>query len=106
ITVRDLLTRSPALADYDIDASLSLSDSHTRGVDVQKGEITAHLAGSSLDVSNVQVTGPALDAQGTGTIELDGTRSSRFDYKVARADLSALTELLGRKMSGDLVTSG
>ena len=78
LRVRDLLTRSPALADYDIDASLSLDDSRARGVEVEKGEIAARLADASLNVSSVHLTGPALDAQGAGIVELDGTRSSQL----------------------------
>lgn len=104
--VRDLLIRSPQLSDYDIDTSLSLEGSRTRGVQIDHGQISARLADGSLNVSSVQLTGPALDAQGEGIVEFDGTRSSRFDYKIARADLSQLHELLGRQIPGELVTDG
>ena len=104
--VRGLLERTTALADYDIDGALEAQDSEIRGVHVDKGSIAARLAGATLDVSNLQLTGPTLDARGTGTLELDGQRSSSFEYNVTRADLSLASNTAGHELSGTLVTTG
>jgi autotransporter translocation and assembly factor TamB len=104
--VTDLLLRTPGLDDYDIDLEASLEGSGARGVQIDRGEVTARLSEGSLNVTVAHLTGPALEAQGSGVIELDGRRSSRFDYDILRADLSRLNELLGRSVAGGLVTKG
>ena len=73
---------------------------------IDRGEVTARLSDGSLSLTAMRLTGPVLEAQGSGVIELDGRRSSRFDYDIARADLSGLNELLGRNVSGGIVTRG
>ena len=104
--VRQLLIQPPGLGDYDIDATLSLDGSRARGVQIDRGQIVARLADSTLQVSSLQLAGPALEIEGSGPIALDGARSSRFDYSVGRADLAALQELLGRQLPGELVSTG
>jgi translocation and assembly module TamB len=105
-SVRDLLLRSPGLPDYEIDATLILLDSRSRGVRINRGQVAARLAGSSLAVASLELTGPAVEVRGSGEVALDGERSSRFDYEVVRADLSELHTLIGRNIPGDLATTG
>jgi autotransporter translocation and assembly factor TamB len=105
--VNDLLFRSPTLDDYKIEATLSLEEkSVIRGVRVDRGSTTATLSGSSLALTALQLAGPAIDLQGSGVLELDGQRSSRFEYSIARADLAGLKDLVGREIPGELVTKG
>jgi autotransporter translocation and assembly factor TamB len=104
--VRDLLLRSPELSDYDIDASLNLGGTSTRGVQIDTGRVETHLAGGTLRLRSLQLTGPAVDLQASGAIELDGTRSSNLEYDIARANLAELHELLGRALQGNAVTKG
>jgi translocation and assembly module TamB len=104
--VRELLLRSPALADYDIDASLTVQASRARGVRIDRGQVDARLTAGSLQVALIQLAGPALEAKGSGTLELDGVRSSRLDYDVAHADLFQMNEIVGREVHGNLATRG
>ncbi len=104
--VRDLLVRAPELDDYAIDAALDLSDSVVRLVDVTRGSVQASMAGGTMRIANLEISGPGADLEASGTLELDGVRSSSLDYRVRRADLSKLEALLGRRLAGDAVTAG
>jgi autotransporter translocation and assembly factor TamB len=104
--VHELLLRSPALSDYEIDASLQPEGAHARGVQIDTGRIEARLSGGTLTLPSVEMTGPAIEMKGSGVVELDGTRSSSLDYDIARADLSQLRELLGRELLGAAITKG
>ena len=66
IAVRDLLVRSPLLADYDIDATASFTSSTARGVQLDSSNVDAKLAGGVLTVRHARLAGPAIDAQGAG----------------------------------------
>jgi autotransporter translocation and assembly factor TamB len=106
IAVRDLMIRSPALADYDVAAVMSLGSSMVRGVTVADGAVNAILRNQTLHLPELRVAGPRLEASGAGNIELDGVRSSQFDYKVTRGDLQLVEPALGTKLAGDLLTTG
>ncbi len=104
--VRDLMVRSPELDDYIIDTTLDVTDSVIRAVDVTRGSVHATIANSTMRIERLATSGPGADLQASGTLELDGIRSSSVDYRVTRADLSKLEALLGRAMNGDAVTTG
>lgn len=106
VGVRDLLVRSPAIADYQVDTTLSISASTVRGVALESGSLQATLSDSVLTLAQARAAGPALDAHGSGVVQLDGQHSSQFEYDVARADLSLARDVLGREMSGDIATRG
>ncbi len=93
IAVRDLLVRSPLLADYDIDATASLTSSTARGVQLDSSSIDASLAGS---VVTVRQRPASLARRSThrapACVQLDGERSSQFDYDIARVDLALARE--------------
>jgi autotransporter translocation and assembly factor TamB len=106
ITVRDLLTATPALSAYEVSAKVSLTGSHARGIPVRSGTLSARLAGGTLDIEAIRLEGPELDATGSGRLELDGLRSSSFEYELASVDLIVLRDLAGRDVAGTLATSG
>lgn len=106
ITVRDLLVRPPSLADYTVDAELTLAASTVRSIALDRGEFTGSLSNGALQVTRVVAVGPGIDASGSGVVEFDGGGSSRFDYDIARADLDRLQSLIGRPVAGELVTRG
>jgi autotransporter translocation and assembly factor TamB len=106
VAVRDLLVRSPLLADYSVDADLQVEASHVRGVELTRAEFTGGLENGTLSVSRVHAVGPAIDAEGSGRVEFDGTRSSQFDYDITRGELAQIADLIGRQMSGEVVTKG
>ena len=104
--VRDLLLRAATLSDYDVDGTLDATKSVVRGLAIDAGSLTGKLAGSTLDVTSAQMSGPQIDARGSGALELDGERSSRFDYSVARADVSLGNTATGRRLAGTMETTG
>jgi hypothetical protein len=107
ITVRDLLTQPTiSLADYDINGTGSLVTSTVRGLQLDKAEASARLSNQTLHIERLAATGPMLDGHGEGTIELDGTRSSRFDYEVTRGDVGLFAAMNGRQATGRLTTKG
>jgi autotransporter translocation and assembly factor TamB len=106
ITVRDLLTQTTSLAAYDIEGTGSLVTSMVRGVQFDKAEAAARLSNQTLQIERLAVSGPMLDGHGEGTIELDGTRSSRFAYEVTRGDIGMAASMSGRQATGRLTTKG
>jgi autotransporter translocation and assembly factor TamB len=106
VAVRDLLVRSPALPDYTVSAEVELVSSQIRGVAIERGRLRARLADTALDVGEVHVSGPLLDARGAGVLQLGGERSSTFDYTIERADLALFRERFGRAVTGDVLTTG
>jgi TamB, inner membrane protein subunit of TAM complex len=104
--VQDLFTRTPTLADYTIDSNFALDGTVARGVVVDRGRFEGRLTGGTLTVAAFELTGSALEAKGSGRIELEADDASEFDYTVVRASLSELRELLGRPLAGEVSTSG
>jgi autotransporter translocation and assembly factor TamB len=105
--VRDLLIRTPTLADYDIAAQLSLRSSVIRKIPVDEGQVSGTLRDNgTLAVQQMTVSGPAVTGTGSGTIELDGQRSSHFEYELTRGDLEKLKALTGSDAAGAVVTRG
>lgn len=106
MTVRDLMLRTPALDDYLVDGALTLESSVVRRIPVDRGEIVATLENETLDIGRMNLSGAALEMNGSGTIELDATRSSKFDYEITRADLARLKDVTGQDASGVVTTTG
>jgi hypothetical protein len=131
LSVRDLLLRSPARRDYDIDGTAALDSSSVRGVGID----TAHVDGAFRDgiasLRHVDAAGPAFDMVGAGSISVVGcgagpsaarsgpldapdqgarpsscASGSDLEYDVKRADLARLGSLLGGNVSGLLATQG
>jgi autotransporter translocation and assembly factor TamB len=106
VTVRDLLTRTTTLADYDVDGTLTAEGSEVRGYRIDRGQVAAVLRDSTLTIGNLQLAGPALDGRGSGRIALIEGASSDFSYDFTRADLAQLREATGRDMQGVVATAG
>lgn len=106
IAVRDLLVRSPDLNDYRLDATLEIRDSIIRGVQVDTGAAQATMSYGVLTFARLAAVSPAFQVEASGPMAFDGARSSRLEYRLLRSDLSKLSELTGRTMAGELLTSG
>jgi autotransporter translocation and assembly factor TamB len=105
-TVRDLLIRSPALADYDVAGRVALESSSIRNVPVERATIEAALRDEQLTIAHVGVTGAALTGKGAGVVALSDRGRTDFQYEVSQADLAALEPLLGRAARGLASTAG
>lgn len=106
VTVKDLLTRATTLADYVVNASATLAPSRVRVIELEQASIAASLSDRLLRIDAIEVRGPALQASGQGTIALDGSPGSSLDYDIQRGELTFLGEMVGRPMSGALVSQG
>jgi len=106
VRVHDLLVRSPELNDYTVDATLAVNESVVRGIQVSHGDVQASITDGTLHINRLVTTGPGVDVDATGTLELDGVRSSRISYNVTRSDLAKLKDLLGRDVAGQATTNG
>lgn len=105
-TVLDLLTRSPSLSDYDLSGRVELEPSTIRGVRLDKASLNGSLASEHVTLARAEVAGPALTAQGAGTIALGRDGASDFQYDITRADLAALAPVTGRSIAGIVATKG
>ncbi|MFN7984025.1 MAG: AsmA family protein, partial [Vicinamibacterales bacterium] len=106
LRVQDLLVRTTALDDYTLTASLAVENSTVRDVPIQRGEVEASMSSSTLSLAHLRVTGPSLDADASGSLELDGTRSSHLTYHVGRGDLARLDAVIGPGFAGSIATTG
>ncbi|HEX3645185.1 MAG TPA: translocation/assembly module TamB domain-containing protein [Vicinamibacterales bacterium] len=105
-TVRDLLTRTTALADWDVTGSLTLDRSRLRDLQLDAGSVEASLKNSELNVARLALGGPAIDGHGSGTVALTDEGASDFSYEVTRAELASLQSLTGQSASGTISTAG
>ena len=106
IAVKDLLVRSPELADYEITAQIMLEPSRLRTVPLDTAEFSGTLRDGTLAVDAFHGIGPTIDLQATGRVELDGQRSSQLDYTIVRGDLALVRDLIGREVSGEIASKG
>jgi hypothetical protein len=105
-TVRDLLTRTPQAADYDIDGAIDLGPSSVRGVDITRAHVEGRFRDSSATLARLDVAAPALEGRGAGTIAFTGDRPSDFQYEIIRADLAQLKSVIGQDAAGVVSTTG
>jgi autotransporter translocation and assembly factor TamB len=106
IVVKDLLVRSPELADYTIEAQMALGPSRVWTVDVDSATLAATLTDGGLQIREFHGRGPAIELEATGRLELDGNRSSQIDYSVLRGDLALVKDWIGRDIAGEMITKG
>jgi autotransporter translocation and assembly factor TamB len=106
VTVRDLLTRTTTLADYDVEGTLVAENSAARGYHLDRGRVDATVRDSTLTIGTLQLAGPALDGRGNGSIALSEDAPSDFSYEIARVDLWELRAETGRDMQGVVSTTG
>jgi autotransporter translocation and assembly factor TamB len=105
-TVRDLLVRTVALADYDVSGTLSLNRSQVRDVQLEAASLDATLRDSTLTIARLEVRGPAIEGRGNGTVAFAGDVTSDFSYDLTRADLARLQPLIGGNAGGTLAAKG
>ncbi|HMB79398.1 MAG TPA: translocation/assembly module TamB domain-containing protein, partial [Vicinamibacterales bacterium] len=105
-TVRDLLTRPPTLADYDVSGTLTLGPSRVRDLRLDAATVNASLRDSVLTMAQLDARGPALDGHGNGTVTFGDDTTSDFTYDLTRADLAELSWLTGQDVNGTVVTKG
>jgi hypothetical protein len=105
-TVRDLLTRTPSLADYEVTGRMALEGSTIRGVRIDTGTTTSTLANERLSITQLNVAGPAIAGSGSGIIAFNERDASDFQYDVTRADLAALRPVVGGSAAGLAITKG
>jgi autotransporter translocation and assembly factor TamB len=106
VTVQDLLTRTPTLADYDISGSLVLGASRRQDLKLEAGRVDASLKDSMLTISQLELHAAAIDGRASGTVALAGDVTTELNYEVTRADLAQLESLIGRRAGGTLSTKG
>ena len=105
-TIRDLMRRTPALADYDVDGSLTLRGAEVHGVSIDRGRVDAALRDSTLRIAHIDATGPVLEGTGAGSIALADDAASDFEYDLTRVDVAKLRDLHGQAIEGVLATKG
>jgi autotransporter translocation and assembly factor TamB len=105
-TVRDLLTRTTTLADYDVDGTLTAERSTVRGVAIDRGRVEASLHDSTLSIARVEAAGPALEGRGNGTVALVEGAESDFAFDITRMDLAQLRDVHAHDLRGTISTKG
>jgi len=104
--VRDLLTRTPGLEDYDIAGSVTVGRSVVRGLEIDQAQFDGALKEGVAQFTRLETSAPALAARGSGTISFAAGRPSAFDYDIARADLALLRPVVGGTAAGSVATTG
>src|SRR5262249_22046271 len=79
-TMRDLMTRSTALADYDVQGSLALDASEIHGVRVDHAQVDASLRDQVMRVTRADAAGGPVEGRGSGTIAFAEGAPSDFEY--------------------------
>ena len=105
-TVAGLLTRTIAVADYDVGATLTFGPSTIRDVGIDSGVLEATLADSRLSIARLQAAGDAIQGRGAGTFLVGDAASVDFQYESARFDLTRLRAVTGVDASGIVSTTG
>ena len=105
-TVRDLLTRSVRLPDYDVRGMLALGASVIRDVPIESATLDATLVDSTLTVADARVTGAAVEGSVAGAVNLMDTASADLQYELSRVDLSQLRAVTGIDASAVVSTTG
>ena len=105
-TVRDLLTRTVRLADYEVAGTLALGSSRLRDLQLDAAGIDATLRDSTLTIARLDLRGPAVEGRGDGTVAFADDVTTDFNYDLVRADLARLQWLTGQTASGALATKG
>ena len=104
--VRDLLTRSTDLADYEAAGSIELAGSTIRGIAIARGSATGKLAGATFAFDSLQVQDPRLEGTASGLLALDDATNSQVDYDITRADLALVGDFMSSTLSGAVAAHG
>jgi autotransporter translocation and assembly factor TamB len=106
-TVRQLLTTpTTAIGDYDVSGTLALHASALRDFQLDTARVTATLRDSAVTISQLEISGPAIDGRASGRVVLADDATSDLQYDLTRADLSRLRALTGQELTGTIATKG
>jgi len=105
-TVRDLLARTPTLADYDIIATARLDESIVRTVPIESGLFRGALHDGVLRIDELQTAGSAVAGRVAGAADFTEAGASMLDYDFTLIDLAQLRALTGRDASGVASSKG
>jgi autotransporter translocation and assembly factor TamB len=105
-TVRDLLTRTVTIDDYDVGGTMALTASRLKDLQVDTARVDAALKDSLLSISQLELHAPAIEGRVNGTVALADEVTTDLGYEVTRADLAQLESLIGRQAGGTLSTKG
>jgi autotransporter translocation and assembly factor TamB len=105
-TIRELLTRTTTLGDYDISGTLALGKSQIRDLAIDAARVDATLRESTLTLSQVELRSPAIDGRGHGTLGFGDEGTTDFEYDLGRVDLARLEPVIGRRAAGSATTTG
>src|SRR5207248_550525 len=80
--------------------------SSMRGLDITRAHGEGRFRDSTATFTNVDVTAPAIEGRGAGSIAFSSDRPSNFEYDIARADLAQLKSVTGQDVKGLVHTTG
>jgi autotransporter translocation and assembly factor TamB len=106
VAVPELLLREVGIADYEIDAALSLNASSVRGIPFRTLTGSAALKNGTLTLADVVGDGDAVTGGASGTLGFTGEWPISLAYDLTRADLARLQQLTGRDASGQVAAKG
>ncbi len=106
VAIPELLLREVGIADYEIDASLSLNDSSVRGIPFGRLTGLAALKNGTLTLTDVVADGDTITGSASGTLAFTGERPIDVAYDLIRADLARLRNVIGRDASGHVAAKG
>ena len=106
IAVRDLLVRTPQLADYQISTQMTVESSRVRNIPLDFATETSTLNDGTLLIDQFHGVGPTIDLEARGRVEFGEAGNSQLDYTIVRGDLALVSDLVGRKLSGSIATKG
>ncbi|HMD34016.1 MAG TPA: hypothetical protein VKH42_03560, partial [Vicinamibacterales bacterium] len=107
-TVHDLLTAETLrLDDYDVAGLMTLGTSTIGELAIDNASIDAALRGSTLTLTRLEASGPAMAGNVNGRLDFTGERvDTDLTYDLTRADLDQLRGLTGIDAGGVMVTKG
>ena len=85
-TVRQLLTGTPELPDYEISGTATLDASNIRGVPIAHADYRGELRAGSWKIAQLTVQAPAIAGRASGTIAFVSAGATALDYDITRLD--------------------
>ena len=106
LAIPELLLREVGIADYEIEAALSLNDSSVRGILFRSLTGSAALKNGTLTLTDVVADGDTIAGSASGALAFTGQRPLEITYDLIRADLARLRNIIGRDVSGQVAAKG
>jgi autotransporter translocation and assembly factor TamB len=106
VGVRDLLTRPPTMADYDIAGTAALRAVVVRDVQLDRATFKGQLHDGTLRIEALEAHGPAIAGSVSGVAAFSDAGVSALDYQFSLVDLAQLRTLTGQTARGIAATKG